>query len=120
MVTVVLESNGFAELLERTEDKHRVSDQDSRIITLVRKAKTEATATAKRLADLEERQQKVMAVVEQRRNEVVAIKGRLLDRRRSYAGARDLGGRSLRGPPWHPLRPHSRSPPGRGRPRARR
>ena len=36
LVTVVLESNGFADLLERTEFMQRVSHQDARIIGIVR------------------------------------------------------------------------------------
>jgi peptidoglycan hydrolase CwlO-like protein len=44
VVTVVLESKGFAELLERGEFLRRVSDQDQRIFTAVRDAKAEATA----------------------------------------------------------------------------
>ena len=38
VITVVLESDGFADLLERTEFMKRVSDQDSRIIDRVRTA----------------------------------------------------------------------------------
>src|SRR5919205_714251 len=57
LVTVVLESNGFADLLERTEFMQRVSSQDARIIGIVRRAKAEATATAARLDRLEERAQ---------------------------------------------------------------
>ena len=59
LVTVVLESNGFADLLERTEFMQRVSNQDARIIDVVVKAKADATATAKRLDKLEKRAQVV-------------------------------------------------------------
>src|SRR4051812_8608941 len=58
-VTVILESDGFADLLERTEFMQRVSSQDARIIGIVRAAKAEATATAKRLDRLEGRAQPV-------------------------------------------------------------
>src|SRR3954464_1724010 len=56
VVTVVLESNGFADLLERTEFMQRVSDQDVRIIDTVRTARADATRTAKHLGGLEKRQ----------------------------------------------------------------
>jgi peptidoglycan DL-endopeptidase CwlO len=88
MVTVVLESQGFADLLQRTEFMRRVSRQDTRILTIVKEAKADAVATAKRLARLEDRQQKVTLAVERRRNEVAAIKGELVDRRASFADAR--------------------------------
>ena len=42
VVTVVLNSDGFADLLERTEFMQRVSDQDARIIDLVRTARADA------------------------------------------------------------------------------
>jgi peptidoglycan DL-endopeptidase CwlO len=88
VVTVILESDGFAELLERAEFMERVSQQDMRIIERVRAAKAEATATAKRLDVLEGRQQRVTAQVAARRDEVVAVKGTLITRREEYAGAR--------------------------------
>ena len=59
VITVVLESDGFADLLERTEFMKRVSDQDSRIIDRVRTARAEAKKTAKHLAVLEKRQTKI-------------------------------------------------------------
>jgi murein DD-endopeptidase MepM/ murein hydrolase activator NlpD len=88
MVTVILESDGFADLLERTEFMKRVSDQDGRIIRRVRVARAEATATAARLDRLEARQKRVANVILARRNEVAAVRGRLVDRRDQYASVR--------------------------------
>ena len=53
IVTVIMSSKGFAELLERGEFMQRVSEQDQHIIKIVRSAKADATATAKRLDMLE-------------------------------------------------------------------
>ena len=50
VVTVVLEADGFDDLLTRTEFMQRVSNQDARIIRVVKEAKAEATATSQRLA----------------------------------------------------------------------
>jgi peptidoglycan DL-endopeptidase CwlO len=88
LVTVVLESNGFADLLERTEFMQRVSHQDARIIRIVVEAKAEATATAKRLDRLEKRAQVVAAQIEDEVNQVSAVKGQLVDRRGRYQEAR--------------------------------
>ncbi len=88
LVTVVLESNGFADLLERTEFMQRVSRQDARIIGIVVRAKAEATATARRLDRLEERAQLVADQIEDEVNQVAAIKGQLVERRVRYADAR--------------------------------
>src|SRR3954453_5831561 len=69
VVTVVLESHGFADLLERTEFMQRVSEQDARIIDRVRTARADAIATANHLGRLEARQTKIAAAIEARRNE---------------------------------------------------
>src|SRR5215210_4189360 len=88
LVTVVLESDGFADLLERTEFMQRVSRQDARIIGIVVRAKKEATATAKRLDRLEQRARIVAAQIEDEVSQVAAVKGQLLERRGRYADAR--------------------------------
>ena len=95
MVTVVLESEGFAELLERTEFLRRISRQDGRIMTVVKAAKADATATAARLGRLQRRQQVVTVAVERRRNEVAVIRGQLVDRRHSVADARSVKSEAL-------------------------
>ena len=88
LVTVVLEADGFADLLQRTEFMQRVSQQDARIIDRVRSARTEAAATEKKLDRSEARQRKVTAIVEARRHEVATIKGRLVDRSQQYQAVR--------------------------------
>src|SRR5918992_4261996 len=75
IVTVVLEADGFAELLERTEFMQRVSAQDARIIERVRVAKAEAQATAERLDRLERRAEAGGVGVEARGNEGGGVKG---------------------------------------------
>ena len=88
LVTVVLESNGFADLLERTEFMQRVSHQDARIIGIVRTAKADATATAARLDKLEGRAQLVADSIASEVDQVASVKGQLVDRRTRYADAR--------------------------------
>jgi murein DD-endopeptidase MepM/ murein hydrolase activator NlpD len=95
LVTVVLESDGFADLLERTEFMQRVSHQDARIINIVVRAKKEATATAKRLDKLEKRAQVVARQIEDEVNQVGAVKDQLVDRRGRYQEARDQKGALL-------------------------
>jgi murein DD-endopeptidase MepM/ murein hydrolase activator NlpD len=88
VVTVVLEADGFADLLERTEFMQRVSHQDARIIGIVRDAKAEATATEHRLDGLEDQSRRVAAAIEVERDQVASVKGQLVDRRDRYAQAR--------------------------------
>ncbi len=87
-MTVVLESDGFADLLERTEFMQRVSKQDARIIGIVRRAKADAIATAKRLDKLEKRAKVVADQIEDEVNQVVAVKDQLVDRRGRYDDVR--------------------------------
>jgi murein DD-endopeptidase MepM/ murein hydrolase activator NlpD len=88
VVTVVLEADGFADLLERTEFLQRTSAQDARIIGRVREAKLETQATAERLDRLEKRAEKVAAAIEAEVVQVQEVKGQLVERRDSYASAR--------------------------------
>ncbi|MGH2947082.1 MAG: murein hydrolase activator EnvC family protein [Solirubrobacteraceae bacterium] len=88
LVTVVLEADGFADLLSRTEFMQRVSSQDARIVARVRDAKAEATATAERLDRLEKRAEEVAEAIEVEVQEVAAVKGQLVERRDRYAEAR--------------------------------
>jgi murein DD-endopeptidase MepM/ murein hydrolase activator NlpD len=84
-VTVVLNSKGFADLLERGEFMRRISDQDNRVITAVKLAKIRTKKATDRLASLEDRQQKITAVVQSHRNEVASVKFRLADARAQKA-----------------------------------
>jgi murein DD-endopeptidase MepM/ murein hydrolase activator NlpD len=95
IVSVILDSNGFADLLERTEFMKRVSDQDKRIIANVRDAQVGATKTARTLDALERRQQRVAAAILARRNEVATVKGRLVARRDDFAVVRGRKARAL-------------------------
>jgi murein DD-endopeptidase MepM/ murein hydrolase activator NlpD len=89
VLTVVLNSDGFADLLERSEFARRVGKQDNRIIVAVKLAKADATSTAKRLAGLEAEAKSVAASIQQRRDAVVQVKDDLASRRDAYASVRD-------------------------------
>ena len=89
VVTVILEADGFEDLLTRAEFIDRVGDQDGRIIDRVRTAKAESVEAEADLDRLEERQRRVTAEVDRRLQEVAAIKGQLVDRRDDFAAVRD-------------------------------
>jgi murein DD-endopeptidase MepM/ murein hydrolase activator NlpD len=95
VITVVLESDGFADLLERTEFMKRVSDQDSRIIDRVRTARAEAKKTAKHLAVLEKRQTKIANAIQARRDAVSRVRVQLVDRRDAFARVRSAKSTAL-------------------------
>jgi septal ring factor EnvC (AmiA/AmiB activator) len=68
LLTVVLESNGFTDLLDRINFLNDAERQQQRIIAITRRAKAQATAAALRLARLQARQQRITraAVIEAR------------------------------------------------------
>ncbi len=88
LVTVILSSKGFSQLLERGEFMQRISQQDQQIIRLVRSAKTDATSLSQKLAKLESRQQQVTQIVQQRRDEIAQVKQGLINTRVGLAGTR--------------------------------
>ena len=94
-VTVVLNSDGFAELLERGEFIRRIAEQDRRIVILVARAKRDAEAAERRLDELERRQQQVTATIAARRDEVVDVKQTLIGTRVGYERTRRVKARAL-------------------------
>jgi peptidoglycan DL-endopeptidase CwlO len=88
VVTVVLEADGFRDLLERAEFMERVSTGDARLINRVTSAKAEATATAQHLDKLEARAEAVAKEIEGEVAQVVEVKGSLINRRDQYASVR--------------------------------
>ncbi len=81
VLSVVLNSDGFADLLERGEFIQRIAENDREILLTVRAAKGESEQTEAKLDRLERRQQRVTAIVLQRRNEVAEIRMQLVGTR---------------------------------------
>jgi murein DD-endopeptidase MepM/ murein hydrolase activator NlpD len=86
LITVILNSKGFADLIERGEFMRRINDQDTQVITAVRVAKARTKSATDRLAKLEDRQQKITEQVLAARNEVAGVKYRLAGARAQKAG----------------------------------
>ncbi len=95
IVTVILNANGFADLLERSEFIQRINDQDTRIIRAVRIARDAAQRASDRLAELEGRQQAITTAVLVRRNQVASVRLALVDKRTQYAAARAAKAQTL-------------------------
>src|SRR5918998_1515174 len=85
LVTVILNSDGFADLLERSEFIKRISDQDRKIVVIVRAAKVDSIASERRLNRLEHRQQTVTEIVLRRRDEIAGVKHELIGTRVGYS-----------------------------------
>jgi murein DD-endopeptidase MepM/ murein hydrolase activator NlpD len=88
IVNVILDAHGFADLLERGEFMQRVSEQDQRIIGIVRAARTDAKATEARLRVVTKRQKRVTAIVLSNRNQIAGFKQGLVNTRVGLAGTR--------------------------------
>ena len=95
LVTVILNANGFADLLERGDFMQRVSEQDQRIIAIVKSARADATATEARLQTFERRQRRVTAIVLSNRNQIAGFKQTLIDTRVGLDGTRSDKQRAL-------------------------
>jgi murein DD-endopeptidase MepM/ murein hydrolase activator NlpD len=89
LISVLLDSNGFEDLLTRTEFMTRISKQDAKIMTIVAAAKQDAAATEARLDKLEAKEAKVAASIEDERDEVSTVRVGLVDRRERIQSARN-------------------------------
>jgi murein DD-endopeptidase MepM/ murein hydrolase activator NlpD len=89
MVTVVLESNGFADLLDRADFLSRISSQDKRIITTVRDLKAQVTTQVHQLTGLERQAAAAANAIRVRRDEIAAAKGAIVRRQNDLVSARN-------------------------------
>jgi murein DD-endopeptidase MepM/ murein hydrolase activator NlpD len=88
-LTVVLQADGFADLLERTEFLQRVSEQDEEIIERVRVLKEEAKKQAELLAELEQRVEDAANAILAQRNELARAKNQLVSSQNELASVRN-------------------------------
>jgi murein DD-endopeptidase MepM/ murein hydrolase activator NlpD len=89
IVSVVLDANGFADLLENGAYLQRIGQQDRMIITAVRDAKAEMAAAARRLGTLEARQQRIAMEITERRNAVARVRVDVQGKRDAVDRVRD-------------------------------
>ena len=89
LLTVVLEADGFTDLLDRAAFLERITRQDNAIIARVRGLKQRWTREAGDLKELEASAAAAVKTVAERRDEVVAVKGKLVSARSELQGTRD-------------------------------
>jgi murein DD-endopeptidase MepM/ murein hydrolase activator NlpD len=90
LVTVILESSGFQDLLERLSFAQRIQKQDVLVIRDVRTARRRVAAEAIRLGALQVRQQALIKQVVSEKNAVAAKRTTLLKQRIQVARARGV------------------------------
>ena len=87
-LTVVLEADGFGDLLERTEFLDRISSQDQDIVARVRVLKAEVEEDVARLEELEQQIEDAVTEIIARRNELAAAREELTVKRAELQGVR--------------------------------
>jgi murein DD-endopeptidase MepM/ murein hydrolase activator NlpD len=87
-LTVVLESDGFGDMLDRTAFLERISDQDRAIVTRVRVLKKQTTSLAKQLGDLEQEKQHAADAILAQKNQVAQARAALVERQGALAEQR--------------------------------
>jgi murein DD-endopeptidase MepM/ murein hydrolase activator NlpD len=88
VLTVILESDGFGDMLDRTAFLERISDQDRVIVTRVRELKKQTKELTDQLSDLEEQKQDAADAILAQKNEVAQARARLVERQGDLAAAR--------------------------------
>jgi murein DD-endopeptidase MepM/ murein hydrolase activator NlpD len=88
VLTVVLEADGFGDLLERAEFLDRISDQDREITETVRRLRDRAHRQAVDLAALEERERALAVELLRQRDVIAAAETQLVSAREDLASAR--------------------------------
>ncbi|MEA2483161.1 MAG: hypothetical protein QOC55_1108 [Thermoleophilaceae bacterium] len=88
VVSVVLDSHGFSDMLEQLNFMQRVQDQDARILGDTKTARVQVLAQAARLDRLEQHDRELTAAVVEARDSAAAIRGALLQRQADQLAAR--------------------------------
>lgn len=89
ILTVILESEGFDELLSRSEYASRLSEYRSAVIARVRSLKARVARSVAALRDAEAEIVSARAAITDRRRRLASVKGELESRRRSLVAAVD-------------------------------
>jgi murein DD-endopeptidase MepM/ murein hydrolase activator NlpD len=87
IVTVILESHGFADMLERIAFARKIQHQDAEVVTQVRRSRSAVAEQATALGAIEVRQQKITMKIVAERDRLFAARVRLAQQR--LAAARD-------------------------------
>jgi murein DD-endopeptidase MepM/ murein hydrolase activator NlpD len=88
-LTVVLEADGFADLLDRAEFLDRISDQDREVTDTVRGLRDQAQTQTNRLASLEREVREVATAILRQRDQMAAVRTNLVNSRADLRGARN-------------------------------
>jgi murein DD-endopeptidase MepM/ murein hydrolase activator NlpD len=94
-LTVVLEADGFSDLLDRTEFLERISDQDRAVVTRVKILKARFQRQEVTLAKLEQEKERIAVAVLRQRDQIAAARDRLASTQGELRGARNSRSQTL-------------------------
>jgi peptidoglycan hydrolase CwlO-like protein len=95
LVSVILNSHGFSDLLEQVSFMQRVGKQDARIVSNTRTARADVSREANRLVTLEQRDRVLTGQILAQRNHVAALQAALQTQQLSALGARSRASSKL-------------------------
>jgi cell wall-associated NlpC family hydrolase len=95
LVTVILDSRGFSDLLEQVSFMQRVGKQDAQIVANTRTARSDVSREANRLVTLEQRDRILTGQILAQRNHVAALQVALQAQQLSALGARSRASSKL-------------------------
>jgi peptidoglycan hydrolase CwlO-like protein len=85
LVSVVVQAHGFTDLLERVDDMKRIAERNANVVKLVTQDKRQVATQAARLAEAQQRQQRVTAAVQVERDQIASLRLAVLSRERVAA-----------------------------------
>jgi septal ring factor EnvC (AmiA/AmiB activator) len=88
LVTVVMDANGFADLLERMDSMRTVQRRNTEVTGAVRRSKAAVTVQAKRLAGIEARRRQITGATYVQTQEVSSLRSTLVSRQLQFVSAR--------------------------------
>jgi murein DD-endopeptidase MepM/ murein hydrolase activator NlpD len=94
-LTVVLEADGFSDLLDRADFLGRISDQDRGVTNRVRGLRDKSQKQTDQLAGLERRVRVVATQILQRRDQIASAQDQLVSSQTSLRGARNARSTAL-------------------------
>ena len=97
LMTALLESDGFSDLLNRINFLQRFAREDAQVVGSTRAARNAVAAEASRLSALEQRDRELANRVVSERNQQAALKAALLTRQITETKARASNGSKLQG-----------------------
>ena len=88
LITVVLNSRGFSDMMDRVEFLKRVANHNARILDNTKQTRAEVMTTARKLVELQDRNRALAESAEKARNQAAAVQTAILNKRAALLAGR--------------------------------